>query len=104
MNAYRRANLEKTMHSRAKARALKNGIPFDIDFTDIFVPEFCPVLGLRLQVGDYDAAPSLDRLNPAKGYVKGNINVMSAKANRMKNNASGDEVMLLAIWLKGRLS
>ena len=47
-----------------------------------------------VQIGtkDKQKSPSLDRIIPEKGYVKGNIIVVSLKANTMKNNATIEEI------------
>ena len=86
---------EYRMWVTTKSRANKEGIAFDIEISDIVIPEFCPLLGIRLIQGGGWATPSLDKLIPSKGYVKGNILVMSKRANTIKNNATIDELMLL---------
>ena len=86
---------EYRMLTHAKHRAKKNNIPFDLNLEDIIIPEYCPLLGIKLEFGGKDAAPSLDRLLPHLGYVRGNILVISKRANTIKNNASIDELMLL---------
>ena len=58
---------------------------------DIIVPEVCPVLGIELnrevsQRGGQSDSPSIDRIDSSKGYVKGNIWVISLKANRNKGD------------------
>ena len=53
-------------------------------------------LGIELKYLGGEAAPSLDRIDPLKGYVKGNIQVISTKANTMKNNATQDELVRFA--------
>jgi len=82
-----------------KSRALAKGIPFDLELKDIVIPKFCPLLGIKLNTeANRDkrwSSPSVDRLLPHKGYVKGNILVCSMRANTIKNNASLDELMLL---------
>lgn len=91
----RRENLKYSLRESAKSRALKNGVPFNLEFDDIFVPEFCPVLNIKLEKSVKSHAPnspSLDRIIPELGYVKGNIIVMSYKANAMKNNATPEEL------------
>ena len=89
---------------RAKQRATKNGIPFDIKVSDIIVPETCPVFGTLLvaigKQGGHGASPSLDRIDPIRGYTKGNIAVISRKANCIKQNASVDEIKAVANWLQ----
>jgi len=86
---------EYRLYFLAKQRASQKNIKFDIDVDDIFIPEFCPILNLKLRKnhkGWSPDAPTLDRIIPEKGYVKGNIKVISGKANVMKNNASLNEL------------
>ena len=95
----RRNNLEKDMWNSAKRRAQNKGIPFSITIEDIVIPKKCPVLGIPLAVGDMTPSsnsPSLDRIIPQKGYVKGNIIVISNKANTIKNNATVEEIKKVA--------
>jgi len=91
---------EVTLWSNAKYRAKKDGIDFDISIDDIIVPEYCPYLGIKLTAKKgnkhSDALMSLDRIDSTKGYVKGNVEVISYKANRMKNNATKDELLVFA--------
>lgn len=89
----------------AKQRAKLKGIPFDISYTDFDIPEYCPLLNIKLvkHVGDkekYDNSPSLDRIIPELGYVKGNVWIISDRANRIKSNASLEELELLVQNLK----
>lgn len=75
----------------AKGRAKKQGVPFDITVEDIVIPEKCPALGIPLNwnIGrGKDDSPSLDKIIPNRGYVKGNVAVISARANKIKHNAS----------------
>ena len=61
------------------------------------------MLGISLEQGNgrvHDASPALDRLDNAKGYVKGNVVVISYKANRMKSNATIDEIVRLGEWAR----
>jgi len=91
------------MLSAAKRRAKAKEMPFDIAREDITVPELCPVLGIPIIVGTrrwQDSSPTLDRINPALGYVKGNVEVISARANRIKNDASAAELELVTIWIR----
>ena len=91
--------LEYRMYKGAKRRAELKGLPFDIELSDINIPERCPLLDIPLQEckgAAGDGSPSLDRLLPHLGYVKGNIIVISHRANQIKNCASVDELMLIA--------
>ena len=82
----------------AKARAKRDGVPFELKLSDINIPTVCPYLGLTInQVkGDWRAGASLDRIDPSKGYVRGNIEVISRLANTMKSNASPEELVRFA--------
>lgn len=98
---------KKMMVRAAKQRAKNKGITVDVTYKDFEIPEFCPLLGIKLTVhigdklnGAKDDSPSLDRINPKKGYVKGNIWVISYRANMIKNNASLEELELLVKNLK----
>ncbi len=91
-----------------RARANTRGIPCDLEVGDIQIPECCPVFGMPLvrpgssRKGTRDAAPSVDRLDPTKGYVKGNVAVISLKANRLKNNATAEELEKIAAWMRSQ--
>jgi hypothetical protein len=90
-------HIKKYMYSTAKIRAQKKGIPFDIEEDDIIIPKVCPILEVPLVLGhkgNYEYTPSLDRIDNSKGYVKGNIMVISKKANSMKNSASIEELKM----------
>ena len=85
--------------TRIKTRAKKKGLPFDITPEDIYTPEVCPYLGIPLFAAKgaaTDNSPSLDRIKPELGYVKGNIEVISHLANRMKNKASIEQMVKFA--------
>jgi hypothetical protein len=89
-------NTAKYMHKHAKARAKKKGIPFEIEVSDIVIPEYCPYLGVKLQVSfnsDARHSPSLDRIDPKKGYTKDNIQVVSRIFNSMKWDSSREELI-----------
>jgi hypothetical protein len=94
----------KAMWWRAKKRSEKSGIDFNIQISDIKIPLVCPVFGLKFEVsngkGPCDKSPSLDRIDNKKGYIKGNIQVISFKANRMKNDCDIDDVEKLLCYMK----
>jgi len=78
------------------------GVPFDLLLEDIVIPESCPILGIPLvrAVGLMtDNSPSVDRIIPDLGYVKGNIAIISNRANRIKTNATASEIRAVADWL-----
>ena len=87
----------KRILSRIKSRAKRENIPFDLEYQDISVPEFCPVLGIKLErnygrSGYYGNSMSLDKIIPHKGYVKDNVRIISARANLLKNDATIEEL------------
>jgi hypothetical protein len=97
----------KNAAKNARIRADKAGVPFTITTEYILgvVPDTCPVFGTPfIFVGNGFVGPdsaSLDRLVPAKGYVPGNVVVISHFANTIKNNASAKEVARVAQWMYG---
>lgn len=94
------ANPKSRMLGAAKKRAEKAEVPFDIVADDIEIPTHCPVFGFELvDGGDRNNSPSLDRIKPELGYVKGNIQVISTRANRIKNDATPEEMRRLADFM-----
>lgn len=80
-------------------RAKKNNMPFNLEYTDVVIPKKCPILEIPIFKGNQRHvanSPSLDRLIPELGYVKGNVRVISYKANTMKSNASIEEIKMFA--------
>jgi len=100
---WNKKNNNSVLCTRAKKRAKQLNLPFNIEKEDIVIPENCPVLGIKLEYSDNgvsDNSPSIDRIIPELGYVKGNIVIISHKANRIKNNASFDEIEKVYYWFK----
>jgi len=87
----------KRLFYGVKSRARKFGIAFNLTIDDIVVPATCPVLGIPLITGsaDRDQWPSVDRIKPVLGYVKGNVRVISYRANQLKNDATAAELVLV---------
>jgi hypothetical protein len=86
----------------AKQRFKKTGTEFTITASDIQVPEFCPLLGVKLDsyADSVDVHPSLDRIDPKQGYVPGNVWVVSHRANRIKSDANFEELIRIGLRLK----
>jgi hypothetical protein len=80
-----------------KSRAKKKGIPFDLEPDDLIYPDLCPYLGIPLKhhlgegCGPKDDSPSLDRIDPSKGYVRTNVEIISHRANMIKNCGTAEE-------------
>lgn len=96
-----RKNWVSHLVQQAKNRAKQKGVPFDITKEDVVVVDTCPYLGIPLfqnldAKGPSPNSPTIDRIIPEKGYVKGNIEMISHKANAMKNNATPQELLKFA--------
>lgn len=104
-NSFKTRNPKYQMVCSARARAKESGVPCTIKPSDIVIPEFCPVFGIRLDPGSrkfHDNSPSLDRIVPELGYVAGNIAVISFRANRVKGDASASELRTVADWVDSK--
>lgn len=74
----------------------KRGLEFSLTLKDIVIPDTCPLLGIRLKKGQgkiCPASPTLDRIDSTKGYVPGNVWVISHRANCIKNDSTPDELI-----------
>ena len=79
----------------ARNRALKKGLPFDLVPEDIIIPDVCPITKQSfVRCTKYGA--SIDKIDPTKGYVKGNIIVVSKTANMAKGENNAAEIVALA--------
>lgn len=89
-----RDNPVRAMLQRARRRAKDVGLEFDLNPEDVSIPERCPILGIDLNRfgSNQDNAPSLDRIENDKGYVRGNVVVISFRANRIKGNATVEKL------------
>jgi hypothetical protein len=100
----RRENPAKYLLKNAKKRAKDKNLPIDITIEDIIIPDVCPVLGIPLVIGntleERDSSPSLDRIIPELGYVKGNIRVISFKANSLKKDGSIEDFEKIIRYIK----
>ncbi len=86
------------MLSEARHRAKIKNLEFDIKKEDIIIPDMCPLLQIPLKTAKGKLSPnspSLDRIICEKGYIKGNIMVISTRANTAKGNLTLDELKLL---------
>lgn len=86
---------------RTKKRAKENGVSFSLELADIpDIPHHCPILGIEIKAneksGPLDSSPSLDRLVPSLGYVPGNVRIISNRANRIRSDATANELRLIA--------
>lgn len=101
---YRYTKKEYYMWKGAKRRALERGHAFDLSLEDIIIPDTCPVLGIPISRHETSRnshnSPSLDRIDNSKGYVKGNVCVISYLANMIKSVGSADDHLKVADYIK----
>ena len=96
------------LRDNARKRAILKDMDFELyTFKDLpKIPKKCPYLDIDLVVGcigGVDNSPSVDRIDNKKGYVKGNVQIISRKANQIKNNATFEEFeMIYFKWKKQR--
>ena len=96
-----------------KKRAQKSKVPFNLTVNELKSllkksGNICPVLGVKMETSELhsrknDFSPSLDRIYPKKGYTKDNIIVISNKANRIKTDATVDEIRKVADFYENLL-
>lgn len=73
----------------------------------LYVPDYCPMLGMKLTYEGTgkgcwkrtDDSPSIDKINPELEYTKDNIQIVSCRANRIKNDGSPEELMKIAEYM-----
>lgn len=87
---------ERILIYSTRQRAKEKGWEFNLEESDIVFPTHCPILGIKLIPGGQGIhtfnSPSIDRIDSSKGYIKGNIRIISLRANMMKNDASLSEL------------
>jgi hypothetical protein len=94
----------RELHSKLKGSAKKRGINFDLTIHDLYCIDFpitCPVLGipLRWNIGEArDDSYSFDRIDSSLGYTFDNLEVISVKANRAKNNLTEEEMKKFCLY------
>lgn len=99
---------EKWLLKQAKTRAKLKGHEFNLVLEDIKIPQRCPIMDKVLEWipdGFNPYAPSIDRIDSSKGYTKDNIQIISAIANRMKWNATKEQLLTFCqgvLSLEGR--
>lgn len=92
----------------ARTRAKYEGLPFDLtnEYVASIMSDTCPVLGCPLSFGGtkrpvFNSA-SIDKITPSKGYVQGNVAVISRRANMIKSDATVQEIFAVARWLQSQ--
>lgn len=105
---WRHDNPHKQLLILARNRARRLDVPFNLTADDVVIPDLCPVLGIKIicsiggprRKGFLPESPSIDRIVPELGYVKGNVSVISMRANRLKNDATLEEIESIAAYIR----
>jgi hypothetical protein len=91
---------ERLIYERAKQSAQQRNLEFNLDVEDIVIPEYCPYLNIKLtfeySIETRNSYYSIDRIDSRKGYIKGNIQIISLKANTMKNDSTNEELIIFS--------
>lgn len=96
----------KVSWRRLRRKCLKDGYDFNITWDDLIPPKICPVLGIEMKIGggrSYESqkiSPSVDRFDNGKGYVKGNVRIISKRANSLKSDATIKELYAVIRYMK----
>lgn len=100
---WRQRNPKQIMLLNSASRSRRKGIPFAMTVEDFDIPATCPVLGIPLESASkrHDGSPTIDRIINDLGYVKGNIIVISWRANRIKSDATLDELRAITSFYEG---
>lgn len=97
-------NKLRSLIYKARQRAKERGIEFSISANDFQETTHCPLLGIELSFSNTrrnkSSSPSIDRIDPAIGYVPGNVWIVSARANQIKNDATIEELEQILCNLK----
>jgi hypothetical protein len=91
-------NPARYLLNSSRSNARKRNLPHTITEKDISIPDICPVFKTSF-IFNTPYAPSIDRIDNSKGYVPGNIQIISKKANMLKSNASQDELVMFSKWV-----
>lgn len=105
IKSYRNKDPRIKVFQGCKQRAKARSIYFDLKLEDIVIPDKCPYLKVPFIIGtkdNYQYTHSIDRIDNSKGYVKDNIEIITMKANSMKNNASNEELIQFAFEIINR--
>jgi len=94
------------IQAKARCKHLGSNIPFDITPDDVEYVTHCPVFGVELKYNSkqskrgmvVDDAASLDRIIPELGYIRGNVRIISWRANKLKSDITPDEMKAMIVY------
>lgn len=108
-NRYVSVDHKKRMLQSARSRRKLYAFDESLTVDDLTIPEFCPILGIKLRpsvglgsrtLDNFYHSPSIDRIDSSKGYTRENVQIISFRANCLKRDASLWEIRALAGYMK----
>ena len=90
-----RVNLLRSARNRSK----RKNVECIISIEDVIITDLCPVYGVPM-IRNTQYAPTLDRIDNTKGYTKGNVCVISRKANILKSFSTIDDLEKIIAYIK----
>lgn len=103
MNEVERRHWAQDMARNSRRRAKERGLEHTITWRDIEIPDDCPIAlkpfhpkGRQL----HPLSPTLDRKDPTKGYIPGNLQVICWMANKAKSELTLDMLKRLVANLE----
>lgn len=98
MSQYRQNHFLAYKLKTAKSSAKRRGLEFNLQLSDLTIPKLCPLLEIPIvqEGGTTPNTASIDRIDSQLGYISGNVQVISYKANTMKSNATREELITFA--------
>jgi hypothetical protein len=99
----RNRKLIRNVLSSIAHRCKQHKLPYNLTsvYVSSLIPDICPVLGIPLKrdhKGCTPASPSIDRIVPELGYVRGNIIIVSQLANQIRNCASPSQIIQVGLF------
>ena len=100
----------KSLARCKRSESKKKNIAYDLDanYLKSIWTGMCPIFNIPIEIGregmGSHKSGHLDRLIPELGYTKGNVNYISGRANRIKYDATVNELLRVATWLEAQLN
>ena len=94
------ANTEKQLLYAIKHRSREGGIDFNLTVEDLVAGESCPSCGSAFSDESKNTKPSVDKVIPSRGYVKGNVVVICGACNRRKQDATPEQLEQIVAYIR----
>jgi len=99
----RHQDRRRLLLQKARINSKVENLDFNLTLEDMpEIPDTCPILGIELfrsYLLQYDNSPCVDLIDPTKGYIPGNVAIISWRANKLKSDATKEELRKIAEWV-----